>query len=108
MESHKNKLAKSLFWLVRSFKFLTYFVLVIVLLMQIQSGIVKLEDSKMTYTSSTTVEEPITYPVVTICITMDANFTGGWNNKEWLDPEKYNFSFPFEDLGQINDMIMNE
>ena len=73
--------------------------------MQIQNGIVKLGDNKMTYTSSTTVEEPITYPTVTICITMDTNFTGGWNNKEWLDPEKYNLSFPFKDLGQISDMI---
>ena len=99
--------AKKLFWLVKGFKFLVYFILICVLLTQIKNGIGKLGDNQMTYTSSTTVEEPITYPTITICITLDLNFTEGWNNKEWPDSEKYNFSFPFEDLGHIKDLFIN-
>ena len=100
--------AKTFFWLVKGFKFLAYFILICVLLTQIKHGIDKLGDNQMTYTSSTTVEEPITYPTVTICITMDLNFTGGWKSEEWPDPQKYKFSFPFEDLGYIEDRFINE
>ena len=106
-KGNKHPLAKSLFWLVKTFKFLTYFVLIAVLLTQIHNGITKLGGNQMTYTSSTTVEEPITYPTVSLCITMDTNFTGGWSNQNWLDPEKYNFSFPFEDLGHVLDAFID-
>ena len=106
-KSSNPSLAKSLFWLVKTFRFLTYFVLIAVLLTQIHNGITKLGGNQMTYTSSTTVEEPITYPTVSLCITMDTNFTGGWSNQNWLDPEKYNFSFPFEDLGHVLDVFID-
>ncbi len=44
-----------------------------------------------------------TYPSITICITMDTNFTGGFSNQEWLEPYKYQFPFPYPELGVVGD-----
>ena len=46
------------------------------------------------------------HSIVTICITMDVNFTNGWSNQEWIEPYKYNFTFPYPDLGVIRDSHM--
>jgi hypothetical protein len=46
-------------------------------------------------------EERFEYPSITICIAMDRNFMG--NNTFWIDPAKYNFSFPYAEMGVIRD-----
>ena len=60
----------------------------------------------MTYTSTTTIEEPIIYPSVALCITMDRNFYNPMN-MDWMESEKYNFSFPFDDFGMVEDIFPN-
>lgn len=82
------------------FKFAFAAILVIILLCKLILAINKLKDPEMTFVSSTDETELLTYPSVTVCITMDTNFTGGIDRKEWLDPDRYNFSFPFNDIGQ--------
>merc|ERR1712141_695767 len=61
----------------------------------------------MTFSSSTEVEEVFTHPSITLCITMDNNFTNGFANKEWLEAYKYEFPFPYPDLGNINDNFLS-
>ena len=60
-------------------------------------------DNQTTFTTSSTVEVNFTYPSVTICVTMDSNFTGGPMNKDWQPNEKYNLTVPFDHLGYISD-----
>jgi hypothetical protein len=36
---------------------------------------------------------------------MDNNFTGGYLNYEWLEPYKYDFSFPFPEIGVVCDKM---
>ena len=62
-----------------------------------------MQNKEMSFSSSTSVEDEFTAPSMTVCITMDQNFTNGWNNQDWLEPYKYDFSFPFPDLGVIHD-----
>ena len=57
----------------------------------------------MTFSTSSNVEDVFTYPAITVCVTMDVNFTNGFDNVEWLEPEKYDFTFPYLDLGIIKD-----
>ena len=90
-------------WFVTSFKILAATVLAATLVFEIYMGVTKLKAKEMTYISSTTMEEPIIYPTVTLCITMDMEFNGGPMSQNWMTPEKYNFSFPFEDFGLVED-----
>ena len=60
-------------------------------------------DNQTTFTSSSTVEVNFTYPSVTICVTMDSNFTGGPMNKDWQPFDKYNLTVPFDHLGYVSD-----
>jgi len=34
---------------------------------------------------------------------MDKSFSGGYKSTHWMNPEKYNITFPFEELGFITD-----
>ena len=34
---------------------------------------------------------------------MDMEFDGGMMNMDWMDSQKYNVSFPFEDFGVVED-----
>jgi hypothetical protein len=37
---------------------------------------------------------------------MDKNFSGGFSNfDKWVDPSKFNLTFPFKELGEIGDNI---
>ena len=37
---------------------------------------------------------------------MDRNFSGGFSNfDKWVDPSKFNLTFPFEEFGEIGDNI---
>jgi hypothetical protein len=37
---------------------------------------------------------------------MDQNFSGGFSNfDKWVDPSKFNLTFPFKELGEIGDNI---
>ena len=67
-----------------------------------------MHNKEMSFSSSTSVEDVFTAPSMTICITMDQNFTNGWNNQDWLEPYKYDFSFPFPDLGVIHDKSLGQ
>lgn len=60
-------------------------------------------DNQTTFTSSSKVESNFTYPSVTICVTMDSNFTGGPMNQDWQPNDKYNLTVPFDHLGYVSD-----
>ena len=90
-------------WFVTSFKFMAASILAATLVFEIYTGVTKLNAKEMTYISSTTMEEPIIYPTITLCITMDMKFNGGPMNMNWMTPDKYNFTFPFEDFGLVED-----
>jgi hypothetical protein len=53
-------------------------------------------------TTLTESEESFEYPTLTSCIMMDKNFYETKDNN-WIDPAKYNFTYPFAELGVIND-----
>ena len=55
----------------------------------------------MTSTSQLEVEDEITYPTFTFCISMDSSFNGGPQAQNWMNSEKYDFSFPITDLGVV-------
>ena len=88
---------------LKSFKFLIGAILVIIFLVNVKVGYKRLNDGEMTFSTSSNVEDVFTYPAITVCVTMDVNFTNGFDNVEWLEPEKYDFTFPYLDLGIIKD-----
>ena len=88
---------------MKSFKVIFALVLLCIFIYLVVGGIQKMQNKEMSFSSSTSVEDEFTAPSMTICITMDQNFTNGWNNQDWLEPYKYDFSFPFPDLGVIHD-----
>ena len=83
-------------------KVVSFSVLVVAFFYTVLIGIGKLQEKEMTYISSTTMEEPIIYPTVTMCFLMDMDFNNGM---DWVDPENYKFLFPFEDFGMVEDMF---
>ena len=96
-------------WFITSLKTTSYIILAAVLIYEIIVGVGKLNAKEMTYTSTTAMEQPIIYPTVTLCIMMDKNFdenlgTMNMNKMNWIDPEKYNISFPFENFGMVEDV----
>ena len=91
-------------WFITSLKTMSYIILAAVLIYEILNGVSKLNAKEMTYTSTTAMQEPIIYPTVTVCILMDMDFDGGPMNINWIDPEKYNISFPFENFGMVEDV----
>ena len=91
-------------WFITSLKTMSYIILAAVLIYEILVGVEKLNAKEMTYTSTTAMQQPIIYPTVTVCILMDMDFDGGPMNMNWIDPEKYNISFPFENFGMVEDV----
>ena len=91
-------------WLITFLKTMSYIILSAVFIYEIVNGFSKLNAKEMTYTSTTAMQEPIIYPTVTVCILMDMDFDGGPMNINWIDPEKYNISFPFENFGMVEDV----
>ena len=90
-------------WFITSLKTMSYIILAAVLIYEILNGVSKLNAKEMTYTSTTAVQQPIIYPTVTLCIMMDKTFHPPMN-MTWVDPEKYNISFPFENFGMVEDV----
>ena len=93
-------------WFITSLKTMSYIILAAVLIYEILNGVSKLNAKEMTYTSTTTVQQPIIYPTVTLCIMMDMTFHNPMS-VNWVDPEKYNLSFPFENFGMVEDIFPN-
>ena len=93
-------------WFITSLKTMSYIILAAVLIYEILNGVSKLNAKEMTYTSTTTVQQPIIYPTVTLCIMMDMTFHNPMSIN-WVDPEKYNLSFPFENFGMVEDIFQN-
>ena len=100
-----SKIGRQFDWFLKSMKFLSFIILAIVLVYEILVGVSKLNAKLMTYTSTTAMEEPIIYPTISLCLTMDMLFDGGPMNMDWIDPEKYNISFPFQDFGMVEDIF---
>ena len=90
-------------WFITSLKTMSYIILAAVLIYEILNGVSKLNAKEMTYTSTTAVQQPIIYPTVTMCIMMDMTFHPPMS-MTWVDPEKYNISFPFENFGMVEDV----
>ena len=88
--------------LLKGLKFCFALILFLIFIIEVYEAIGRLDD-QTTITSSVKQEHYFTYPSITICVTMDSNFTGGPMNKEWQPMEKYNLSFPFDQLGYISD-----
>lgn len=91
---------------LRCFKYLSALILVILFLRQVYYGVLKLNEGKMTLISSIAIEKSFIYPSFTVCVTMDTNFTNGFNNKKWLEPYKYDFQFPYPELGVVGDPVL--
>jgi hypothetical protein len=105
----KRKMAKNKHhykWFITSLKTMSYIILAAVLIYEILNGVSKLNAKEMTYTSTTAVQQPIIYPTVTMCIMMDMTFHKPMS-VNWVDPEKYNLSFPFENFGMVEDTFQN-
>ena len=92
--------------LLKAFKAIFALTLFLIFVYLIIQSYHKLQSKEMTFSSSTEVEEVFTHPSITLCITMDNNFTNGFANKEWLEAYKYEFPFPYPDLGNINDNFL--
>ena len=88
---------------VNGLRFSGVVVMVSMLLFQVYDGYLKYVNRKMTFISTTSSEDTITYPTITMCITMDNDFNGGVNSLNWMPPENYNFNFPISDFGVISD-----
>ena len=99
-------IGKSCILLLKAFKAIFALTLFLIFVYLIIQSYHKLQSKEMTFSSSTEVEEVFTHPSITLCITMDNNFTNGFANKEWLEAYKYEFPFPYPDLGNINDNFL--
>ncbi len=53
-------------------------------------------------TARTETEESFKYPSFTICFSLDKDFLGV-GDANWIPESKYNFPFPFADMGAILD-----
>ena len=87
---------------LKASKFVIAFLLGIWFAWEVYIAFGKLDD-QTTFTSSSKVESNFTYPSVTICVTMDSNFTGGPMNQDWQPNDKYNLTVPFDHLGYVSD-----
>ena len=100
--SKSRGFSKLILNLLKGFKYCFASILLIIFIVEVYGAIGRLDD-QTTITSSAKQEQYFTYPSITICVTMDSNFTGGPFNKDWQPMENYNLTFPFKQLGYISD-----
>ena len=55
----------------------------------------------------TEIEDTFEYPILTTCVVLDRKFYET-SNGSWIDPAKYNFTFPFQELGVVYDKFYTE
>ena len=90
-------------WVVSSLRIIGMVFFVGMLLYNSFDSYCKLRDRKMTFISTTATEPNITYPTITICITMDNDFNGGPMSQDWMNDTAYNFTFPISDFGVVSE-----
>lgn len=99
----KQSKAKCMMKLLKSMKYICAGILLAIFASQALTSYTKIKSGKMSFTSSSQYERMFTFPSLTICETMNAEFTGGMQNNQWPKPDRYNVAFPFKNIGYVSD-----